>query len=52
MRDMCDTIEELLGPGCDDFLEITHEEAASDDFLWLIYSDKEKKILQQCEGAA
>ncbi len=52
MGDMCETIMELLDVGDEDHGLLTADEVSSEDYSRLSYTDEEKMILHQFEGAA
>jgi hypothetical protein len=52
MGDICDTVDALLDPSEDDYSLLTSEEKTSGDMSHLSYTDDDKMISWQFEGAA
>jgi hypothetical protein len=52
MGDICDTVDALLDPSGDDYSLLTSDKEEFGDISHLSYTDDDKMILQQFEGAA
>ena len=52
MGDICDTVDALLDPSGDDYNLLTSDEKESEDKSCVSYTDDDKTILRQFEGAA
>ncbi len=52
MGDICDTVDALLDPSGDDYNLLTSDEKDSEDKSRVSYTDEDKMILRQFEGAA
>ena len=52
MGDICDTVDALLDPSGDDYNLLTSDEKESEDKSRVSYTDDDKMILRQFEGAA
>ncbi len=52
MADICDTVDALLEPNGDNYNLLTSDEKATNDTSCLSYTEDDKKILWQFEGAA
>ena len=52
MGDVCDTVDALLDPSGDDYNLLTSDEKESKDKSRVSYTDDDKMILWQFEGAA
>jgi hypothetical protein len=52
MADICDTVDALLEPNGDNYNLLTSDEKATGDTSHLSYTEDDKKILWQFEGAA